>query len=175
MQTDLALEDMNDSAWRTLGVYAPPREWGTFSRRGRSQWILERPGTGAKLIVEKEDDDATWLLPILNSLREVLALPANWDSYGANPVDLTAAAFALESLNQVMRKDTMVPMVVPTVHGGIQLEWHTHGIDLEIEVAAQGRCSVSYQSRRDNTEWEGDLNYNLTRLQDAILQLSRQS
>lgn len=173
MQSNLALESMSDAAWQTLGVYAPPREGEAFSSRGRSQWILEL-GTGAKLIVDKEDDDSSWLSPMLNSLREVLALPANWDSYGAHPVDLKAVAFAIEFLIQVMRKDTMVPVVVPTVKGGIQLEWHARGIDLEMEVSPQGRCFVSYQSSRDHTEWEGDLNYNLDRLYAAIPQLSRQ-
>ncbi len=70
-----------------------------------------------------------------------------------------------------MRKNTIAPTVVPTVHGGIQLEWHTRGIDLEIEVSPEGRCDVYCQE--DNTEWEDDLNSTLNRLQGVMSRLSQ--
>ena len=174
MHTDLTLEAMSDAAWQSTGVYRRLTDWGSWSWQGRSQWIVNNPESGAKLIVEMEDDEPAWLLPTLNSLCEILALPANWDSYGARPIELKAAASALECLDRVMRRDTIAPTAVPTVLGGIQLEWHTRGINLEIEVSPQGRCYVYCQE--DNTEWEGELTHNLlNRLHAAIQQLSQHS
>jgi hypothetical protein len=35
-----------------------------------------------------------------------------------------------------MMESTPTPTVVPTTRGGIQLEWHTHGLDIEIYIYA---------------------------------------
>lgn len=52
---------------------------------------------------------------------------ANWDSYGANPVNpkvLTAAMVVSDNLTWV-----------PTSNGGLQLEAHAGGVDMELELA----------------------------------------
>jgi len=41
---------------------------------------------------------------------------------------------------------TPPPIIVPTVRGGIQLEWHTKGIDIEVYV--DSRDSVSFFAER---------------------------
>ena len=172
MHTDPVREVLSDAAWAASGMYSPAFDWRVQSRAGPYRNSVEVPDRGIRLILEGEGQEPAWAVPTLNALGETLALPANWDSYGARRVDLASAASAGQTLCLVMRSDTIAPMVVPTVQGGVQLEWHTHGIDLEIDVSQAGRCYVSCRNHQDETEWEGELNFNLDRLRDAISRLS---
>lgn len=49
------------------------------------------------------------------------------------------------------------PQVVPTNSGGIQLEWHEQGVDLEIEIFPAGEPVVYCSDRAAGTDWEAPL------------------
>lgn len=49
------------------------------------------------------------------------------------------------------------PEVVPTLDGGIQLEWHTSGVDLIIECEPSGSTSYYYRDVEAGEESEGSL------------------
>jgi hypothetical protein len=172
MPTTLAHEAMTDAAWRTAGVYPIPGDWPAISLRQPVELTVELPERGLRLIFQREGDEPAWFFPTLNALAKVLALPSNWDSYGGRSTDFRAFSGALHTLDRVMGKDTTVPTVVPTAEGGIQLEWHTRGIDLEIEIPPTGPPYVSCQNRQDNTEWEGGLSTNLEQLRGVVSGLS---
>lgn len=82
-------------------------------------------------------DVARRLLFLLLNLKE------NWDSYGAREVTKQSVETAL-TLASVLSDDTPPPAIVPTPAGGIQMEWHASGIDLEVEVADDGNFSISF-------------------------------
>lgn len=115
-----------------------------------------------------------WLEPTAAVLEELLWLDSNWDSYGALPVDVDQAFTVLELLGRVMNNDTPHPQLVPTNRGGVQVEWHRSGIDVEIETLMPGRLSVSYEdsNRDEESEWEQDLADDWTRLSRALARLS---
>lgn len=110
---------------------------------------------------------------VVTAIGELLNLPENWDSYGARRIRPSAVVFALQLLSDTMGPDTPTPSVAPTPHGGVQLEWHTRGIDLEIEVRSPGRVQVSYEDHRCSVEWEGELTFDLTRLSGFVCALSQ--
>ena len=56
-----------------------------------------------------------------------------------------------------MQPGTPQPAVVPTVKGGVQLEWHACGIDLEIEIGQPGRFHVTYEEPNEDVELEAEL------------------
>lgn len=70
----------------------------------------------------------------ISRLIGLLHLPNGWNSYGARPIGRDNVMFAVELLGRLMRKGTPVPNVVPKVRGGVQLEWHTKGINIEIDI-----------------------------------------
>src|SRR5205823_1875475 len=76
-----------------------------------------------RLLVRPMSAEPAWVKPTVERLRHLLQLREDWDSYGAAPVDLRAARTALQLLAMIMRPDTPAPTVVPTVRGGLQLEW----------------------------------------------------
>lgn len=75
----------------------------------------------------------------MEALASFRHLPPNWDSYGAPMIDryaITKAQWLLVALR------TLVPPVrwtaVPCPDGGVQLEHHAGGIDIEIRVSNAG-------------------------------------
>ena len=173
MHTDLAPEVLSDAAWWKSGVYSSVFDWPLLLRAGPFQRSVEVPERGIKLIVEWEGEEPAWAAPIITALGETLALPANWDSYAACRVDLNTVEKAFQALCSTMRSDALPPTVVPTVHGGVQFEWHARGVDLEIEFSPMGRRYVSCVDHQDKTEWEGEFDFNLARLREAISRLSQ--
>jgi hypothetical protein len=97
-------------------------------------------GIGPRVLVSMPRA-AAWTMPALERLAELCALPANWDSYGAEPVRVEVAKGVIELLNQLLDAGTQVPYIVPTNRGGIQLEWHTAEADLEVSVDRPPRFS----------------------------------
>jgi hypothetical protein len=77
-----------------------------------------------------------WEVEVVQALVRLAKMPAGWDSYNAPPIRRDAGHFALEILHAVMHARTPVPQVVPTAVGGVQLEWHEKGIDLELHITA---------------------------------------
>ena len=114
-----------------------------------------------------------WLSPTIDRLSELLTLPANWDSYGARPIDPKIALAAIRLLGRVMWNDSCPPSVVPTNRGGVQLEWHARGVDLEINVIARDEFHVSYESSSE--AWERTLSSDLLPLAEVMANVSAEN
>ncbi len=71
-----------------------------------------------------------------------------WDSYGAPRIGWDTGMFALSILNDVMRTRTPIPQVVPSGAGGVQIEWHQKGVDLELHITAPYECELWFQDHR---------------------------
>jgi hypothetical protein len=83
-------------------------------------------------------------------LTELTQYPVGWDSYGAPPLREDTAIFAMFVLNSVMRLQTPLPQVVPSSAGGVQLEWHEKGIDLELHITAPFECEMCFCDHQNN-------------------------
>ena len=78
-------------------------------------------------------------------IHQLAMLRSGWDLYGAEPIT-TAALDVLHAL-----------AVVPTVDGGVQVEWHVNGEDVEIAVAPDGAVEwFSIDRRSGNRSTVGD-------------------
>jgi hypothetical protein len=95
-----------------------------------------------------------WIEPLIGRLESVMALESGWDGANGSIITNDALAAALEVLEETMAWDTVAPAVVPVTDGGVQLEWHCAGVDLEVYVDAEGR--VSAWCREGSREWEED-------------------
>jgi hypothetical protein len=95
-----------------------------------------------------------WVGGVEKELWEFLDLPVNWDSYGARRIDLEAVQVGIWVLSNYVPPDSPAPHVVPTSRGGIQIEWHTQGVDLEIEVLSADSLQVFYENQTEQAEEE---------------------
>jgi len=83
-----------------------------------------------------------------SSILELRDLHANWDGHGAAAIDRDTLDFAVELFGRLAMPLTPVPSVVPTVAGGVQLEWHTLAHHVELEIEGRDRFSL-FMAPRD--------------------------
>ena len=110
---------------------------------------------GGGLRISLDRHTPPWLFIVLGRLQHLIALRPNWDSYGARPIDPNAVVFALEFLRTSLPHDGKAPQIVPTSTGGLQLEWHANGVDLEVEVDPSGDVSLSFDQAGRSEERTG--------------------
>jgi len=84
----------------------------------------------------------------VSKLIELLELPGGWNSYNAKPISKENVTFAVALLGRLMHETTPAPLVVPRVRGGVQLEWHTRGVDIEIAIDSPERASFFAEDLR---------------------------
>ena len=138
-------------------------------RRASSFWLLDEALDPSELTDVKEP---TWFEFTRTQLENVQALEHNWDGYKAGPIRRDVISYALAMLNEVMKPRTPAPHIAPMSHEGVMIEWHTKGIDLEIEIERPGRLWVSFEDTRTEKEYEGHLTSNLSKLQNLIDELT---
>jgi len=111
------------------------------------------PLTLASSFVETVDD---WLAQVEERLTQLLLLPKGWDGYQSQRVTPQTARFVTNVLNSVMAGHTPAPSIVPVSGGGLQVEWHRNGLDIELYVAKpmQAELYVSFGDDRPDLERE---------------------
>lgn len=122
-----------------------------------------------------EQEPGKWFMPLLSQICDLGLLPPNWNTYGAQPIDPDTAAFAAAILLTLLSADDPVPSIVPTSPGGILLEWHDGGIDLEVDIRSPSSVQVLFEDGAHEEEYEraeleiiqGKLNILRGRLQSA--------
>lgn len=100
------------------------------------------------------------LTSVVDKLNELLKLPPNWDSYGAHPPEPDAAVSAFGLIERIIASGEPVPRIVPTVDGGIQLEWHADGKYLEIVARADKTLSAYFEDEDGGEPFDDDLAWN---------------
>lgn len=103
---------------------------------------------------------------------DLLNLPAGWNSYGAKPIAPQNAVQAIRLLAGILSTDTPPPVVVPRVRGGIQLEWHSAYVDVEVYIDSPGKIRFFAEHTETGETFEGQIEGN-----EAVLKawLSRTS
>lgn len=89
------------------------------------------PATPRVALSDRED---AWQATVKQRLEELIRLDEGWDGYTAFPVSFDNAMFTFEMLKSICRFDTNAPQIVPGPSGDLQVEWHTHGGDIELWV-----------------------------------------
>jgi hypothetical protein len=79
--------------------------------------------------------------PALCQLDDMLHLKPNWDSYGAKQIDIDCIRAAKEILRPLNGRWQAVPMS----NGGVQLEKHSDGIDIEITI-----CRATLETKTEH-------------------------
>jgi hypothetical protein len=160
----------------TLPCYTlDEQEWGrllpTVLRKHELVSVGRREQTKTRSLSSSGPAAAHWTEAVETQIAKLLELPENWDSYGASRVRFDAVDEMLKVLRDVMGPTTPAPTMVPSADGHLQAEWHTHGVDLEVEVIDTLQIDVSYSG--PGGPWHETLDLDLERLTTAIDKLSR--
>jgi hypothetical protein len=112
-----------------------------------------------------------WFDPAMQGFVDLLALPPNWDSYGAGAIDLKVVHDAMNVINGLLGPTSPAPRVVPLSSGGLQLEWHRQGVDLEVVFDQDEEPFFYYRNRATGDESEHALPENSGLLRSIISNL----
>ncbi|HXH11872.1 MAG TPA: hypothetical protein VNP04_19175 [Alphaproteobacteria bacterium] len=139
---------------------------GAKTLKHRSGW------SSAGLLGADNKDLPRWLQATEQLLRDFATLPDGWDSSGAKSIERHAIDAAMKRLCRIGRHDTRKPAVVPTNQGGSQIEWHTQGADLELEITPHREIHMLYANPQENVEEELELGADLKPWDDLIAKVS---
>lgn len=114
--------DWDEEAWATADLMA-------FTKDPVPKPVAELVGT---------EHTPSWFPDLVAELNDVLDLPDGWAGEGSKAPTSDVALDALRVLHDLSAAPLPPPQLVPTVDGGIQFEWHTRGIDLELCVLPSG-------------------------------------
>ena len=148
-------EGLSSKFWQVPTTSIPFEEYDHQNFPWQIQHVVDNPYR-APIVVRITGALPRWIVPITDRLTHLSKLRQNWDSYGASPVSTQAITFAIQVLNEIMAESTPLPAIVPTTDGGVQLEWHLAGIDLEVEVSGDGILSVLCEDAAEQQQWEED-------------------
>ncbi len=109
-----------------------------------------------------------WLLGAVADLNRVAELPADWDSYGALPIDQRTLEHALYVIVSLMDDDSPPPQIGATVRGGVEFEWHSDDKDLEIQVEGPFQVYGYFCHEKADEEWEEEIGIDLDRLKPYL-------
>lgn len=107
-----------------------------------------RPADRRALALRHYDDAGnpspppSWAAHAHQELQRLVDLPAGWDGHRAKPVTEAAVQAVVRVLAEVMTERTPFPQYFPLPDGGLQVEWHADGHDIEIEADARGAVYV---------------------------------
>lgn len=113
-------------------------------------------------LIRVDEQPEHWFWKAAESLGTLLKLEENWDSYGAKRISPETILAAFQLLIAIMNDKSPSASIVPTPMGNVQIEWHCSGIDLEIEVAQDGKYSVLYDDHTKLTEFYEDNSFQHT-------------
>jgi hypothetical protein len=116
-----------------------------------------------------------WLRSTARALASLLNLKPGWNSYAAPQIDRAAVIKALQLLDQTMPDLAPPPSVVPSSRGGVQLEWHTHGIELEVLILSSGEFSVYFENLHTNDITETEFVSDASTMGNALGMLAQRA
>jgi hypothetical protein len=139
-----------------------------------ARFVVQRPAHAHATAIEGAEEPK-WKEATVLKLVHLLGLPEGWDSYGARQIQQAAVNSAFTLLELAAPDETPSPSIVPTSEGGVQLEWHAWGVDLELDVAPAGTAELYFQDRRAGEVLQTELGADLERLASVLTILSERA
>ncbi len=112
------------------------------------------------------------MVETIERLYSLTELQAGWNSYGARPIRLDVIRHVTRWIPRLIQPTTPGPAVVPRVNGGLQLEWHRKGVDLEIMVDSPTDIRIEAEDLASNEATEASLVGNEELLRTWIARIS---
>lgn len=121
--------------------------------------------------MRKSMDAPEWTASLAARLDHLRRLPVGWDGYDAPPVRGEIADLAAHILEAVCGPGTPAPSAVPGTSGDLQIEWHTQGWDIEIDVLETGHIEAWRRNLASLREDELRLTNDFTEVRTWVAQL----
>ena len=86
------------------------------------------------------------------------ALKAGWDGYGSLPISKPVLFAAIDIVDRALScvPNAIAPYLVPAGDGSVQVEWHEHHAELELELSADGQMCILFRDHLTGAELVGE-------------------
>jgi hypothetical protein len=119
--------------------------------------VIRKRGPGLLVEVYANNPMSPTFLKSVEAVADLLTLPQGWNSYAAKPIAPQNAVRAIRLLGEFLEPHTPPPAAVPRVQGGIQLEWHTESIDIEVYIDSPEKVRFFAEHPESGQSDEGPL------------------
>lgn len=89
-------------------------------------------------VIRPLEETGSWVPAVLEKIEGLAKLPADWDSYGSIPLQLTAITGARRFLLEAPSNILPAPHVTLVPGGGLGFHWQVENRDLELEFKPTG-------------------------------------
>jgi hypothetical protein len=89
-------------------------------------------GEGPDVYKVVAPDASPWYEAALDQISDLTGLAVGWNGYDAREVKADMAIPAAAFLAKVAFPGIAAPSITPLADGGVQVEWHRGGLDIEI-------------------------------------------
>lgn len=114
----------------------------------------------------------SWQEEITRHLKYLGTLGDGWYDGSGLPIDPILIKHVFDFISSdLIRELDPKPNIVPTVSGGLQIEWHTEVVDLVIEPNVTGNATFYYYDNETGDEIEGSLSEHLDTIAKALIKL----
>lgn len=128
-----------------------------LSARGYSEFLDPEEEPSHRVMIDVSGWTAPpWFGQVAGRIMQLNSLEEDWDSYGGRSPSVATAVTAIKVL-ALLANVVPAPDVVPTSTGGVQLEWSTGGVELEIEVLSPVRLRLWYADQNSGATLEMEL------------------
>lgn len=112
-----------------------------------------------RVFVSGQFDRAPWVDRFFGRIRPLFDLEEGWNGPRTMPLSVDAVSSAYGFVTALMQKFHQLPLpsVVPLNSGGLQIEWHRGGMDVEVEFEPDSDPALYVHDLLTGQEWEGDL------------------
>ncbi len=119
--------------------------------------------------IKNFEPDYKWMAEVNSRLEKLKKLEAGWDGYRGKPVSSENADAAIQILKTILLlPDSPAPQIVPGVNGDLQMEWHTHAVEIEIDVLGPNNIQVWIRNEKtypDGIEFTQDEDFTILKQQ----------
>lgn len=114
-----------------------------------------------------------WLRLSFERLGELANLELGWDEGNAQPIAQAVISAVQDFISSDLVSSISIhPDIVPTLRGGLLIEWHTEAIDLIIEAAPAGSPTFYFLDNGTGEEVEAPLGQRLDAINRAFTKLA---
>jgi hypothetical protein len=155
---------LTESSTSVGGGFVP--HLSSFASVASTPWTSMWRARRTVLHIPAELAQQPWFDALFSRCQDLLALPSDWDSYGAHPVNVETLERILALLAYLPIAD--LPSIVPLHDGGLQIEWHTANADVEIDIHPRGAISALIETGEREEEWSLLSQPDVERLQSVL-------
>lgn len=102
---------------------------------------IRKRGSEISVEIQASGPSSRLFTQCVEAIAALLSLPPGWNSYSAKPIAAENAICAIHLVWDLLQAGVAAPLTVPRVRGGLQLEWHTEGGDVEVYIDSPDRIS----------------------------------